>query len=130
MPVETETDVEQLTSVEDGNGDRAPPANENQQERIAESLENQDGLTQIEFTTDGTDAEQLPSRDVPKGVETLVEWRETNSGNVYVGDATTQKAALTQVGDGRTFRVTDTSAIYVRTPTAGDGVVVTFEDTA
>ena len=127
MGLDTNTEVQQIRKVQNEQGEQVSPATENQQKRIAEAAENNNGLTQLEVTTDGTAAEALPSFAVPDGVEVLVEYREANSGNVYVGDDTTQKAALTGVGDGRSFPVTDTSLIYIRTPTAGDGVIVTFE---
>jgi hypothetical protein len=130
MGLDTNTEVQQLRKVQNEQGDQVSPATENQQAEIADRVGNRGGLKQIEYTTDGTNPESLPSNEVPEGVEVLVEYREANSGNTYVGDDSTQQAPLTQVGDGRTFDVTDTSLIYIRTPTAGDGVVVTFEVTA
>ncbi|QKY16401.1 hypothetical protein [Halorubrum sp. CBA1229] len=127
MGLDTNTEVQQIRKVQNEQGEQVSPATENQQQRIAEASENYGGLSQIEYTTDSTTAEPLPSIDVPHGVTVLVEYREANSGNAYVGDENTQKAALTGVGDGRGFEVTDTSLIHVRTPTAGDGVIVTFE---
>ena len=127
MGLDTNTEVQQIRKVQNEQGEQVSPATENQQKEIADRVGNHTGLTQIEYTTAGTDAEALPSYAVPDGVEVLVEYREANSGNVYVGDDTTQKAALTGVGDGRSFPVTDTSLIHIRTPTAGDGVIVMFE---
>jgi len=65
---------------------------------------------------------------VPEGVTALVEYKQGNSGTVYIGDESTQQSPLTAVGQSLQFAVTDTSIIYVRTPTAGDGVIVTFEN--
>ncbi|TKX70952.1 hypothetical protein [Halorubrum sp. GN11GM_10-3_MGM] len=130
MGLDTNTEVQQIRKVQNEQGNQVSPATENQQKEIAGRLGNWNDLEQIEFTTDGTNAEPLPDNEVPQGVEILVEYREANSGNVYVGDDSTQLAPLTQVGDGRSFEVTETSLIYVRTPTAGDGVIVTFEVTA
>ncbi|EMA57162.1 hypothetical protein [Halorubrum lipolyticum] len=127
MGLDTNTEVQQIRKVQNEQGDQVSPATEKQQMEIADRVGNHDGLTQIEVTTSGTDPEALPARDVPDGVEVLVEYREANSGNVYVGDENTQLSALAQIGDGRQFPVTDTSLIYIRTPTAGDGVIVTFE---
>lgn len=130
MAVETTTEVEGLASVEDDQGDRQPPANATEQQRIAESLGNFNGLQQLEVVTEEADTgEALPSHDVPDGVKVLVEYREPNSGNVYVGDETQQKSALAGIGDFRSFPVTNTDRIYIRTPSAGDGVIVTFEVT-
>ncbi|SFR59679.1 hypothetical protein [Halorubrum sodomense] len=127
MGLDTNTEVQQIRKVQNEQGEQVSPATENQQKEIADRVGNHDGLTQFTYSTGSTSAEALPSNAVPDGVEVLVEWKETNAGNVYVGDSDTQEAALTGVGDGRTFRVSDTSVIHVRTPTAGDAVVVTFE---
>ena len=127
MGLDTNTEVQQIRKVQNEQGEQVSPATENQQQEIADRVGNHGGLTQIEYTTGGTEAEPLPAQDVPDGVKVLVEYREANSGNVYVGDASTQLSALAQIGDFRSFPVTDTSLIYVRTPTAGDGVIVTFE---
>ncbi|WP_418283911.1 hypothetical protein [Halorubrum sp. DTA46] len=127
MALDTNTEVEQIRKVQNEQGEQVSPATEQQQMEIADSVGNHDDLTQFVHETSGTTAEPLPSHAVPDGVTVLVEWKETNSGNVYIGDDTTQHSALTQVGDGRLFPVTDTSTIHVRTPTAGDAVVVMFE---
>lgn len=130
MALETETDVEEVRRVQDENGSTQAPANEKRQKEISESVTNADTVEQFVHSTDGDTPEALPSHAVPDGISVLVEWAEGNSGNVYVGGSETQQAPLTQVGDGRIFPVTDTSAIHVRTPTAGDAVVVTFEGDA
>jgi hypothetical protein len=129
MGLDTNTEVQQIRKVQNEEGDQVSPATEKQQMEIADRVGNYGDLTQFEYTTDGTEAEALSANAVPEGVEVLVEYREANSGNAYVGDDSTQMSPLTQVGDGRTFEVTDTSLIHVRTPTAGDGVIVTFEVT-
>ena len=127
MGLDTNTEVQQIRKVQNEQGDQVSPATEKQQMEIAERVGNHDGLKQIEVTTDGTAPEALPAHAVPQGVEVLVEYRMANGSDVFVGDAETQLSALTGVGDGRTFPVSDTSLIYVRTPNAGDGVIVTFE---
>lgn len=127
MGLDTNTKVQQIRKVQNEEGDQVSPATEQRQIEIADRVGNYDGLQQIEVTTDGTDAEPLPAHTVPEGVKVLVEYREANSGNVYVGDETTQMSPLAQVGDFRLFPVTDTSLIHIRTPTAGDGAIVTFE---
>lgn len=88
---------------------------------------NWSSLNQFTHSTGGTSAEALPSNSVPDGVEIIVEYQESNSGTVYVGDSGTQESPLTATGDARTFKVSDTSAVYIQTPTSGDGVVVTYE---
>jgi len=118
--------IERLRGVVDRAGDFRPAANADLQEAIRDFLGNRDGLTQFVYTTSSTDAEALDSKSVPGGVEALVEYQQGNSGTVYVGDESTQEIALAANGQGRGFRVSDTSDIHVRTPTAGDGVVVTF----
>lgn len=127
MTLDTNSDVEEVRKVQDENGGKQPPANQAEQAKTNARLGNHDALKQFVYTTGGTAAEPLDAKTVPNGVEVLVEYKEGNAGNVYVGDDTTQQSALTAVGQGRTFAVTDTSHIYIRTPTGGDGVVVTFE---
>lgn len=125
MPLETETDVEEVRRVQDEDGNVQAASNEKHQKRIAKASENYDGLKQIEVTTAGTEPEALPSHTVPEGHQVLVEYRQANASDVYVGGPETQLSALVQVGDGRTYRIRDTAEIYVRTPSAGDGVIVT-----
>ena len=127
MPLLTSGQIDKLRGVVDRAGDFRPAADADKQEEIRDRLGNQDGLTQEVYSTSGTTAEALDAYSVPDGVEVLVEYAEGNAGNVYVGNDTSQQSALTAVGQGRTFGVSDTSHIYVRTPTAGDSVVVTFE---
>ncbi|GAB7094089.1 hypothetical protein JCM30237_12410 [Halolamina litorea] len=119
--------IERLRGVVDRAGDFRPAANADLQEKIRDFLGNRDGLTQFVYSTDGTAAEALDSKSVPGGVEALVEYQQGNDGVVFLGDENGQEIALTATGQGRSFRVSDTSVIYVRTPTAGDSVVVTFE---
>ena len=118
--------IEQIRGVIDRAGEFRPAANADLQAKIRDFLGNRDGLTQFVYTTSGTSAESLDSKSVPGGVEVLVEYQQGNSGTVYIGDENTQESALTAAGQGRGFRVTDTSHIFVRTPTAGDAVVVSF----
>lgn len=130
MTLDTNTDVEEIRKVQDEAGDKQPPANQAEQARTNRRLGNHDGLTQFVYSTDSSNAESLDSYAVPNGVEVLIEYAESNTGTVYVGDSDTQQSPLTSAGQARTFRVTDTSAVYVRTPDAGDSVVVTFEVSA
>lgn len=128
MGIETRATITEQETVQTGDGDSAPPANENQQERIAEALENEDGLQAFEHATSGTTAEALPSNTVPEGIEVLVTYAAGNSDVVFVGDANSQVVPLTGVGLGVTVNVTNTDQIYIQTPTAGDSVAVLFED--
>ena len=126
MGLITRGKIEKLRGVVDRAGDFRPAANADLQATIRDFLGNRDGLTQFAYSTSGTTAEALDSKSVPGGVEVLVEYKQGNSGTVYVGNESTQEIALTATGQGRGFRVSDTSHIYVRTPTTGDGVVVSF----
>lgn len=127
MTLDTTAEVDKIQAVRDRNGDARPAADADNQQVTNDRLGNQDGLTQFVHATGGTAAEQLPANAVPHGVEVLVEYGTGNAGNVYVGGATTQESPLTGVGQGLSFSVSDTSAIYIRTPNIGDAVVVTFE---
>lgn len=89
--------------------------------------QNADSITQETVTTSGTSAEALPRIDVPDGFDVLIGYLDSNSGNVFVGDDTTQQQRLASPSDVLTFGVSDTSEINIRTPTAGDGVVITAE---
>jgi hypothetical protein len=128
MTLDTNTNVEEMRQVQDGDGDTVPPANENEQQRIAEAVENEDGLSAFEHATSGTTPEPLPSNPVPEGIEVLVTYAVGNGDVVYVGDSGTQPVPLTDVGLGVTLNVTNTDQIYIQTPTAGDSVAVLFED--
>ena len=130
MSLLTSGKIEKLRGVIDRAGDLRPPAHADLQEAIRDRLGNHDGLTQFVYTTGSTNAEALDSKSVPEGVTVLVEYKQGNSGTVYVGNDTTQESPLTATGQSLQFGVTDTSTIHVRTPTSGDGVVVTFEDGA
>lgn len=130
MSLETETQVDQLTTVEDENGKSVPPANENQQEQIRDRLGNFGGVAAFEYTTGGTAAEALDAHDVPDGVEVVISYLAGNSDVVNVGNSQAQPVTLTGPGQAVTLRVDDTSTVYIQTPTAGDGVGVLFEEVA
>ncbi len=127
MALESDASVDDIEGVQDRDGDTRPAANADEQAETNRRLGNHDGLTQFVYQTDGTDAEALDAESVPDGVTVLVEYKQGNDGSVYLGDESTQESPLTAVGQSLEFGVTDTSIIHVRTPTAGDGVVVTFE---
>jgi len=127
MPLLTSGQIEKLRGVVDREGEFRPPANADEQAATNDRLGNHDSLSQFVYETSGTGAEALDSKSIPEGVTVLVEYKQGNSGTVYVGDSETQESPLTAVGQSLEFGVIDTSIIHVRTPTAGDGVVVTFE---
>ncbi|MCD2199084.1 hypothetical protein LPA44_04115 [Halobacterium sp. KA-4] len=97
-------------------------------EAIREQVGNRESVTAVEVVpSDGT-ATALPSHDVPEGVSVLVMALDSNdaSSRVYVGDGSAQPAPLKPEAS-LTFTVTNTDAISIRAPTAGDGVAVLFE---
>lgn len=140
MGLQTDTDVESIKRVKDKNGNEQPAANETRQETANTRLttirdkinslltlhQNKTALNSAEYTTGGTTAEQLAAGAVPDGATVLVTPLRGNAGDVYLGDSTNQPITLS---GGQSFeaQVTDTSAIYIRTPNAGDGVGVTWE---
>ncbi|WP_225334915.1 hypothetical protein [Halomicrobium urmianum] len=127
MGLETQTDVEEIRNVQNQAGDVDAPANETQQRRQTDALENNDGLTALEYQTSSTTVEQLPSHSVPEGVTVLVTYLSGNGSDVWVGNADAQPICMTGTGDAVGFDVTDTSAIHVRANTSGDGVGILFE---
>ena len=127
MSLETDTNVEEMRQVQTEDGDTTQPTNVDEQKAIRESLSNQDSLEAFEFSTGSTDPEPLPANEVPDGIEVLVTYLPDNGDIVNVGSEAAQPATLAGSGQGVWLRVSDTSEIYVQTPTAGDGVGVLFE---
>jgi len=127
VTIDTNSKVEEIRNVQDSEGNVVSPANEDRQQEIADAVSNENGLLTDEVTTGGTTPEQLPSHSVPDGVKVLISYLSANSGDVYVGDDTNQPIALTGTGDAVALEVTDTAALYIQTPTAGDGVGITIE---
>jgi hypothetical protein len=89
--------------------------------------QNADSITQQTVTTSSTSAEALPRIDVPDGFDTLITPLSGNTGDVFIGDATTQSVIISKPGDTFTTAVSDTSEVFIQTPTAGDGVALTVE---
>lgn len=127
MGIETNTEVDTLQDVADGEGGKAPAANKNEQQKTNERLGNRPSLEAFWHATDGTTAEPIEARSVPEGVTVLVTADEANTGACYVGNENAQPVKLETPKDVFTTQVKDTSAICVRTPNAGDRVGVTFE---
>ncbi|MFC7140021.1 hypothetical protein ACFQMA_09265 [Halosimplex aquaticum] len=148
MPLDTDTEVDQIRRVRDSNNDPKAAANEEQQRQqttllgtirdrlttIRDTLstllsvqQNKSGLQTARHTTSGTTTEQLPSNAVADGGTVLVCGLRGNSGSVYVGDANNQPVTLESHKDVFEAKVDNTDKIHVRTPTAGDGVGVTWE---
>lgn len=119
MVLETTADVEQLTRVDDGEGELQPPANATEQQRIAAAVGNRDGLTTGLVQPNDDTAVTLPAHSVPDGQEVLVQGAATNDGLVFVGDADGQHVAL-RAAQGLRIPVTNTDQIAIRCPTADD----------
>lgn len=90
------------------------------------TLGNRTGLNTFAHSTAGTAAEQLPPNTVPDGIEVLIVAKPGNSGRVYVGDGNLQPIPLEPDG-AASLAVSNTDAIHIQTPTAGDGVEVIYE---
>lgn len=127
MGLETQTAVEELHQVQDSDGQKVAPANENQQQALIDAVGNQSGATVQTVTTSGTTAEQLPDLSIPDGVTALVVYLPSNAGDVYLGDADNQFVPLTDTGHTFTWDGANTNALYQRTNSAGDGVGIIFE---
>jgi len=127
MGLDTNAQVERINVVQDSQGNDVAPATEQSQKALQAALGNQDSLTAFEYSTGGTTEESLTTHPVPDGVEVLLYAKDGNSDFVWIGDDTSQPIPLKQ-GGSLTLAVSDTAAIYVQTPTAGDTVGVLFED--
>ena len=119
MPVETTTDVSELSRVQDDEGGRVPPANATRQAEIAAALGNREGLTTALVQPADDTAVSLPSHPVPDGQEVLVQGAASNDGLVFVGDADSQPVAL-RAAQGLRIPVTNTDQIVIRCPTPDD----------
>lgn len=120
MSLETETQVDQIKRVENEDGNSVPPAN-------AEIQGNRDTLEGFTHSTSGTDPEPLPSHAVPDGVAVFVHPLSTNADVVRIGPEGAVTYPLASSDAAYTTQVSDTSALYVKTPNSGDGVAVHWE---
>jgi len=127
MALETDTDVTELRQVQDEQGNAVPPSGRDVQKDIRDQAGNFAGVAGFQYNTGGTDAEQLQSASVPEGVPVLIWALPGNSGRVNVGGPGGQPIPLPPDGT-ISLRVDNTDALYIQTPTAGDGVGVLFED--
>jgi hypothetical protein len=127
MPLDTNTDVQRITSVRDAEGNVDAPANEGQQEEMNAALGNQPGLSAFGYSTGSTSAEALPSNPVPDGVEVIVQADPSNTDPIKVGDAEEQVVTI-KGSSGVSLAVENTDVIHVRALTAGDSVAVLFEE--
>lgn len=126
MTLGTRGEVEEIKKVQNQQGERASPANEEQQKRVAQAVENQDTLSAGSYSTDSTNAKELPSESIPEGVEVAIQALNDNDGAVYVGDSDSQDVRLAP-GDSITLGVTNLDLVYIQTPTGGDGVGYIYE---
>jgi hypothetical protein len=118
--------ITELKSVTDSDGQGARPASDERLESIRQQGENPGGLGGFEYTTESTNAEQLPEYDVPDGIAVLLDAPPENSGRIYVGPEDVQPAGL-DPGGSITLRVARTTAIWVRATNAGDSIGALYE---
>jgi len=122
MALETETEVGELRRVQDGDGNKVPPANEQVQREIRNQGANHDDVIDEQFAVDEAGvAESLPDQPVPDGVSVAITYDPSNNGVVFVGDGS-PSFPLTDVGQGVEMRVSNLNALSVEAPNAGDGV--------
>jgi hypothetical protein len=124
MAMDTRGETTDIESVEDQTGDPAHPATDERLESVRQQGQNGD-MNQVVHTTDGTNPEQVESYPVPDGHGLLVQGYHGNSGAAFVGDSDTQEHKLGP-RESVTVDVRDSAEVYVRTPNAGDGVVLTW----
>lgn len=127
MTIYSNAKVEEIKRVIDSAGSLVAPATEQLQMAIRDRLGNHAGLTAFEWTTESTNAEQLPENAVPDGVTVLLQAPDTNAQTVYVGSDSAQPIQMQPAGTVA-VDVTDTSHVYVRALSAGDTVGVLYED--
>lgn len=120
MSLETDTDVRELATVQDEQGNSKPPVN-------LRAIGNRDTLTGFTYSTSSTNDEALDSYSVPHGSTVLVVPDPGNAGTVYVGPDGVTLVPLADAGDSFGADVLDTSEISVRTPNSGDTVGVMWE---
>lgn len=128
MAVETTTDVDEMTAVQTGEGEAAPPANANEQAQIRDSLGNFESGIDGTVSDDGT-VTSLPPQSIPDGVEVLIQADYANADRVAVGLTDTPAVEL-RPGQSMTYRVADLSQIRVEATSSGDGVAFTAEVSA
>lgn len=126
MALETDTEVENIKTVQDSQGNTQAPANEVEQKKAVAAATNEPGVTADSYTTGGTTAESLPAHAVPDGIAVLVRAMDGNAGDVNLGDSGSQTIPLAP-GDAIPLAVQDTSNVYIQTPNSGDGVAMIFE---
>jgi hypothetical protein len=125
MVIETNTDVEAIGSVSDGQGNGVAPAGRDQQERQTAALENaSDGFsTTVDPSTGG---ESLSSFTVAEGGSVVLYGLPGNSAAIDVGFDGSADLPV-RPGASAEFGISDTSALYVAANTAGDTLVVIGE---
>lgn len=116
-----------IKEVDTPSGKAEKVANAREQQRTNARLGNHGSLSTLTYSTSGTSAEQLPAQSVPDGVTVGIVAQPSNSQRVWIGGSGAQVYPLSP--DSRTgFAVSDTSAIYVRAESSGDGIGVIYED--
>lgn len=125
MVLETSADVSVLKGVQDRQGDNHPPANADEQEKTNTRLGNwANGID--DEASDDTAGTWLPAHAIPEGVSVVVQAKRGNTDAVKVGLSSTPTVSLSPGGNIE-YRVSDTSNIYLKALSAGDGVAITAE---
>lgn len=125
MAVETTTDVEELTAVQDSEGNRTAPATETQQQEIVAALSNGAEIQADRVEPADATAEQLPDVAVPDGSTVLFQGHHDNSGPIYIGNEESQPVALLP-DQSAAVPVANLSTLWVRAPSDGDAVGYLF----
>ena len=87
MPVETDTDVEEIRNVQNEDGDRVSPATERQQMAIAGANAEAVVADRVEI---GTGTETLPDVEVPLGITAAIVVEAPDDEAVYFGSGDVQ----------------------------------------
>jgi len=128
MSLETETEVQELRTVQDEQGNSVPPATESEQQKTNDRLGNRDTLSGFTYSTNTTNEEMLTSNTIPEGVTVLVHPLPGNADTVMIGPAGVATYPLASGADVYTVDVRDTDQIAVEAVNAGDGVAVHYEE--
>jgi len=126
MTLGTRGEVEEIKKVQNQKGERASPANEAQQKRLAEVLGNQSSLSAGSYSTSSTSAEQLPSESIPEGISVVIQANNANTGAVFVGTSSAQPIRLAP-NESATFSLTNLDLVNIQTPNSGDGIGYIYE---
>lgn len=125
MALETNTEVGEIESVKDRNGDVRPPANADEQEITNEKLGNADSVFSDKLDP-STGGESLPSHSVKEGQEVLLMADPANGGIIYVGEPGSASVPLTG-GNGLTLQVSNTDVLEAQASETGQTLHIIAE---